>query len=207
MRRVADAEDAADVWLASRREYHRTGWWPVLVNEEFWHAVEIPADPDHAVPGTGQDWLRRVLWEDENPLADDLEHGPQPPLPPVDDPSDEDLVAFRAGGSDAVVLVPAPDWQVPEAVDWDGAVNYDMLGPDHTPVLRRWSGLFGAELLAMTRDQVVLWVTRPPVGAQAARAAALEAFAYCPDAVFQGSGTLEALTPMTASPFWEFWWD
>ena len=46
----------------------------------------------------------------------------------------------------------------------------------------------------------MLDVARPPTDPGGALEAALEAYAYCQDAVDQGSGTLEGLTPMMASP-------
>ena len=112
-----------------------------------------------------------------------------------------------AGECDGVLLLPTPGgWLLPVALNWEGAVNHGFGGPEHTLVLRRWAGYFGAELVGQTLDEVVLRVVRPPSG-PAAELAAYEAAAYCEDAVFQGSGTLDALVPMIESPVWHFWWD
>lgn len=56
-----------------------------------------------------------------------------------------------------LVLVPAPaDWCFPAALAWNGAVNVDVMGIEHATMLRRWSGRWGARLLAMDDETMYL---------------------------------------------------
>ena len=205
-------DDLAAAWLERRAAYERTGLWPLLAAEGFWEAVEIPGlDP----PGDPHDWTARELLRGlvdgvESEPGYGPERGPAPTVAPRDEPAAEAVGALVAvpGGPSELVLVPtrAP-WVVPELLGWDGAVNHDVLGREHTAVLGRWHGLFGAELVGLSRDVMTLLVARPPATPEARLAAATEVYAYCPDAVEQGVGTLDALTELTAGPGWALWWD
>jgi hypothetical protein len=202
---VDDPASGVRRWEELAAAHPATGLWPVLVGPAFWEAVEIEPTDVEQPPTTGAQWLSATLEDTtygESPLAG-VGRGPQPPLDPA-----AVGVADLADGLEELVLVPASaGWRVPELLGWDGAVNQDVMGREHTAVLRRWAGRYGVRLLGLTRDEVVLRVDRPPVDAAAALGAAVELFGYCHDAVWQGSETLEALTPMTVCPAWRLWWD
>ena len=60
----------------------------------------------------------------------------------------------------------------------------------------------------MGNDTVEMGVTRPPSKIEALRALSREYFLYCPDAIHQGSETMEALAEaLVANHAWYFWWD
>lgn len=102
----------------------------------------------------------------------------------------------------------AHGWEVPSRLAWSGAVNYDLSGAQHVAVLRRWSQRYGANLLTLGFDTIELFVERPPAGKHEALAVAREQFAYCPDIVWQGVGTIGSLAATQArSRLWYFWWD
>lgn len=187
---------------AMRGLHPRTGLWPVLAGEGFWERFndQVPdAEPD---AGDGRSWLELHLAEPADaPLADQIPRRADLPWQPVDAPAEPDLPG-------EVVLVPAAvSWLVPAVLGWDGAVNHDIMGPDHTTVLRRWSAAYGAELAGLGSDTMTLDVPRPPTDRDAALRAAVEAVTYCPDAVFQGVGSLEALAEALTAGTWYFWWD
>jgi hypothetical protein len=102
----------------------------------------------------------------------------------------------------------AQGWEVPVRLAWSGSVNYDLSGGQHLSVLRRWAQRYGAELLTLGFDTIELLVERPPTGKDEALAVAREQFAYCPDIVWQGVGTIGSLAAtQVRSHLWYFWWD
>ena len=98
-------------------------------------------------------------------------------------------------------------WLVPGLLGWLGAVNVDVLGDEHSTILRRWAGRWAADLVGLELDVLTLRVQEPPVDASEAIAAATEAVLYCSDAVCQGAETIWALAPAMTMPLRGFWWD
>ena len=78
----------------------------------------------------------------------------------------------------------------------------------HLAVHRRWAERYGAKPVGVTADTLELALDTPPARGEAALAEAKLAFAYCPDAVDQGAGSVDALAEaMATSRHWWFWWD
>ncbi|MBP2415096.1 DUF4253 domain-containing protein [Microlunatus capsulatus] len=206
-------EHPGELWVDHRARFGRTGLWPVLVDEAFWEAVELePYEAPLTVHDT-RALLRRLAAADLEDAAGDagatgelVGRGPVPEV--VADVRTPAQVVASSEQPTTLVLVPArAGWVVPELLGWDGAVNHEVHGAEHTAVLGRWAGLFGVELFGLTRDVAQLLVTRPPADAPSRLRAAAELYAYCPDVVDQGVETLEALTQMTGSREWWLWWD
>lgn len=106
-----------------------------------------------------------------------------------------------------VVLVAAPLWDLCAHIDY-GGWNECPPAPVHAALHRSWHERFGAELAFVGPDTLELAVARPPATAAALRELAWEQFVYCPDIVYQGTGTLDALArELAGSPRWFFWWD
>jgi hypothetical protein len=188
--------DLVAAWTAARDRHPATGLWPVLVPAEFWERYDdATLDPD-ADRGDGAAWLAG--------RAEDLPRRGGPAWRPVPAVTWPDL----CGEATELVLVPAAaPWLVPAAIGWDGAVNAEVMGPEHTTVLRRWWAAYGAEPAMLGSDVLVLRVARPPAGRTAALAAATELAAYCPDSVHQGAGDLDTLSETLTAPTWFLWWD
>lgn len=216
----APADELVAWWHRLRAEHATTGLWPVLLGDDAPTDMTSALTPEDEYDDAGAlaratamtlDELRDLraqrlaAWGDE-----ELEHDDD-----LDDrePSTVERRApvFTAAEQDGVVaLVPAAHgWQVPVILGWQGGVNYDLEPVDHGVVLRDWHERFGAELVALTGDQVLeLLVPRPPTTPADALAVAREQYAYCGDVVDQGVGTLEALAREQAgSGSWYFWWD
>ncbi len=195
---------AAELWAAVRAAHRHTGLWPLLAAPdtiyESDHAAESP------VVGDGSTWLtgqaEEFLGEVPRGAPVDVEEND------TDTFDWADALAAVGSGLDRLMLVPATaGWMVPGRLGWAGAVNVEMLGDAHATVLHRWAGRWGAELVGLELDTLTLRVLNPPADADDALAAAVEAVLYCADSVFQGVGTLEALTPAMCLPLWRFWWD
>lgn len=78
----------------------------------------------------------------------------------------------------------------------------------HAAMARRWSAAYGAVPVVFARDVVEYRVARPITTKEEAVAIALEQFAYSPDIVLQGTGTIEQLAAgLIGNKHWFFWWD
>ncbi|MGW0933039.1 DUF4253 domain-containing protein [Streptomyces sp. NPDC002644] len=107
-------------------------------------------------------------------------------------------------------LVPARrSADIPAAVGWSGPVNHDNDVARLCAVLRSWEDRFGARVLALTFDQLVLSVAAPPTTPQHAEAVAAEHYAFCPDNIDQGVSPLSryAREAILDTHLWRFWWD
>lgn len=88
----------------------------------------------------------------------------------------------------------------------DGDINRPWRGCDVSAVLRSWEDRFGAVLIPLGLASLTLHVDAPPTGENATRAAH-EWYAFCPDSIDQGVGSMEALTEAVHDHTWWFWWD
>ncbi|MFJ2936436.1 DUF4253 domain-containing protein [Streptomyces sp. NPDC087219] len=108
-------------------------------------------------------------------------------------------------------LVPARrSADIPAVIGWTGPLNHENDVARLCAVLRSWEDRFGARVVALTFDQLVVSVAAPPQTPEEAEALAAEHFAFCPDNVDQGPhGGLRqyARTGLLDSPVWTFWWD
>lgn len=219
----APADELVAWWHRLRAEHAATGLWPVLLGDDapsdMWSALTPEDDYDddaqvrRATAMTLQE-LRAVReqrlagWRDEESEDDEDEARPGDHEPRT---VERRAPVFTVAEQDGVVaLVPAAHgWQVPVILGWQGGVNYELDPVDHGVVLRDWEDRYGAELVAMSCDQVLeLLVDRPPTTPAEALAVAREQYDYCGDVVDQGVGTIEALAREQAgSASWYFWWD
>ena len=88
-----------------------------------------------------------------------------------------------------------------------GPANYDFGGSDQSTVLRSWEDRFGAVLVGMGFDVMQLIVAAPPTDPVQAELLAREHYAFCPDNIDQGVGSLEDYVPLVMGNEWYFWWD
>jgi len=105
-------------------------------------------------------------------------------------------------------LVPTTtSWQLPAYLRF-GDYNACPNPAEHASVLKRWEEQYGAEVVSMTHDTIELRVAHPPTTRERAIALAYEQFAYCPDVVDQGVGSVEVLAAtLLNGGIWFFWWD
>jgi hypothetical protein len=67
---------------------------------------------------------------------------------------------------------------------------------------------FDAYVVGMGTDTLVLAVGRPPRDLASATAIAAEHYAFCPDNIQQGVGTIrEYAESLVDETLWPFWWD
>lgn len=120
----------------------------------------------------------------------------------------EDLLDVTLGEATEIALVPAAyGWEAASVLGWSGAVNYDIDESQHATVLRRWSGQWGLEVVGLSLDILSARIARPVTTPEERLARAMEIYLYCPDAVDQGDGSIDALAAGTSLPAIALWWD
>lgn len=116
--------------------------------------------------------------------------------------------ALKSVGEARMALVPVTRGaDVPAAIGWSGPVNLTNDIWKLSVVLRSWEERFGALVVGIGFDTLYLAVRRPPTG-DAALAVAAEHYAFCPDNITQGVGTMRAYArELDGAVVWPFWWD
>ncbi len=92
---------------------------------------------------------------------------------------------------------------------WCGPTNHENDTALVSTVLRSWEDRFGARVVALGFDELHVSVAAPPRTTVEALPVAAEHFAFSPDNVWQGSGSIRAYADeaVTGSNHWGFWWD
>ncbi|MFH8802656.1 DUF4253 domain-containing protein [Streptomyces sp. NPDC017936] len=109
----------------------------------------------------------------------------------------------------SLALVPARrSADIPAAVGWSGPLNHENDVARLCAVLRSWEDRFGIRVVALGFDLLAVSVAAPPTTAEEAEAVAAEHFAFCPDNITQGPGSLRAYAKeLIGERTWYFWWD
>ncbi|HZN72913.1 MAG TPA: DUF4253 domain-containing protein [Micromonosporaceae bacterium] len=124
------------------------------------------------------------------------------------EPLDDDRF-YLAGSNGWIVLIQAAGgYEVPGLTGWASDGSWHVTPADAVAILRHWHDRYGAELVAMWPGVQELAVSRPPVDPAAAMAVARQQYAYCPDVISQGAGSLADLMAIQVrARRWFFWWD
>jgi len=179
--------------------FPRTGLWPLQATglgdgdlSRPWHDGELDG-PDERV----LDPLA-VLADDQPEFAGLAEAVPGPGLTAAE---------LELGGPGGLLLVPVDrPANVPKALGWLGATNADLVGEPLSCVLRSWEDRFGATLVGIGFDTLLVQAPRAPWGDQLDLLLG-EHYAWCPDNIDQGMEREEYLVGLSAWTHWSFWWD
>ncbi|HET9933171.1 MAG TPA: DUF4253 domain-containing protein, partial [Polyangiaceae bacterium] len=218
------APDAAALVARLANAFSTTGLWPLVLeslnddaDERPWLAAELSPAP-YRVSSTrdAQETLAN-WWSDVFPTEDEVFDDFKPfsrefpglaAAPPAgrDSVPIHEVAAVLSGRLALVPLTRPAD--APAALGWTGPINhYGDMGL-LSCVLRSWEERFEAFVVGIGFDTLTLAVGRPPSTLDAARSVAAEHFATCPDTVYQGCGSIEALAQdLLDSETWTFWWD
>ncbi|MFD3803331.1 DUF4253 domain-containing protein [Streptomyces sp. NPDC058619] len=201
--------------------------------ERWWHEREFApqrmSDPDdhHAEPVLRAFWTGVVPDPEEGAEGEELIApfgrdwpGLAPPGPEGSPDAAEAEAAARALADELIAsgflpsprlaLVPAGrSADVPAAAGWCGPTNHENDTALVSAVLRSWEDRFGARVVALGFDELQVSVAAPPRTTARALPVAAEHFAFCPDNVWQGSGSIRAYADegVTGTRHWGFWWD
>jgi hypothetical protein len=216
---------ASAVWEALRAATDETGRYPVVVGltnaEEKGSQSELEITLENALFQVDDgDSVAEALADAGDFDFDEWvqEHGgldADPVALPLEDLGEPDAALSIAEGlgidEDAVVelaLLPTTTpWEAPAHLLW-GSWNEVPGASELAGMLRRWNEGFGAEVMAMTADVLLIKVARPPADDDTAVELAREHYLVAPDVIDQGDLDVEALaTMLRRSPGWFLWWD
>jgi uncharacterized protein DUF4253 len=225
---VSDAPAGADLWIRLRQAHQRSGLWPVLADpfewnpEVPWTAGEVSPQPVAAIEGLEAGQVMAGFWAEwteDGEEGDFLELEPfgtrWPGLAEASDDGQEpgefadQFVRNHDDGTSRIVLVPAArSADVVTALGWQGPLNFNEDMAPFSAVMRSWEDRFGARLIQLGFDTLALTVAAPPVSARHAERVGAEHFAFCPDNVVQGPGTIRSYAAqLPGNDLWSFWWD
>jgi hypothetical protein len=223
---LSDGPPAADLVAVLRAGSAASGLQPLLVgglsgpgDPRPWAAGEVY--PRRMSPPGGHDaeallarwWRNAAPEEDDEILApfDATWPGLATPGAPPKDPDEMagDLAAALLGEPRRLALVAAGSGADALAVaGWSGPTNHTADTGQIAAVLRTWQDRFGARVVGAGFDNLQVSVAAPPVTAEHALRVAVEHFAFCPDLVHQGTGSLtEYAEELPGATAWWFWWD
>jgi hypothetical protein len=206
--------DHAALWARLAGQFAETGLWPVLASglddgdlSRPWFDGEL-AGPDPEEPRDVLAFLTdasaSAAWVDEGEEQRDyrlrgLAAATRSPGPVT--------ITLPAGPAGLLLVPVTRPADVPRALGWMGPANYDFGGADQSAVLGSWEDRFGAVLVGMGFDVMQLVVAAPPTDHVQAELLAREHYAFCPDNIDQGVGSLEDYVPLVMGREWYFWWD
>jgi predicted DNA-binding WGR domain protein len=126
---------------------------------------------------------------------------------PRDPADDSDVLAAITGRRLALVAATRAADMI-TAIGWSGATNVHNDPAPMSAVLRHWEDLWMARVVEIGFDTLTLTVGSPPSDEKTALALAAEHFAFCPDNVWQGEGSITTYSrTLLQSRRWDFWWD
>jgi hypothetical protein len=229
---LSDEPVNPDLWVRLRQAHAGSGLWPVLADR--WPgdppqplvagmvSPQLVADIDRQNPGEvlaawWREWIEDGESDDE---YDSRELEPfgrvWPGLAPSDnrvgqapDEFADQFVRDHDDGTSQMLLVPAArSADVVTALGCPVPVNHTEDLTQLSAVLRSWEDRFGARVIQLSFDTLVLAVAAPPASAEHAEQVGAEHLAFCPDNIIQGPGTIRAYAAeVRGKDLWSFWWD
>ena len=210
--------DVGRLWSRLAAAFEDTGIWPLVVDATYGftgygeYLMDVPRGRHkEALAVLRKGWNEMVSDDEDDPDGDDRPvrqavSRPRGSAPGPRATSVDHIVAGLAGHI-ALVAVNRPA-DVVDAVGWMGAANNDGDPLDMSTVLRSWELRFDAYLVGLGTDTMTVAVGRPPRDLAAATAIAAEHYAFCPDNIDQGAGSIRDYAPLLVDePTWSFWWD
>jgi len=216
----APVANVAQVWSRLAAAFPETGLWPFVIDASYGfrgfdeYLMDLPRGRHTEVLAIlRKGWNGMVAFDEDYPLDEIAPFGKQ--FPGLADPtpgergttaSIDRIVASLNGHLGLVGLNRPAD--ILDTVGWMGAVNEDGDPLDMSTVLRSWEHRFDAYVVGMGTDTLTLAVGRPPRDLRSAMAIAAEHFAFCPDNIQQGVGSIRAYAEaLVGEQVWPFWWD
>lgn len=121
---------------------------------------------------------------------------------------DQDQHKMTLGERVYIGLLPTTkSYEIPILLRFGGEANCPI-SPEHCAMLKRWSEIYGASLMAIEPSVIECFVEEPPMTKEQALKAAREHYGYCSDRVEQAEGELAPYAyELLNSSLWTFWWD
>lgn len=199
--------------------------WPVIIGSDAdLAAIAEQLSIADDLPGTAATTARIIEESEALRFPDSLRQlvgadGDAPPPPPGEWPEPgtvaptgmtvaSDILTGKPLARVHILLIPTTrSWEVPAYLRW-GGWNACPPPAHQVAALKHWHARFGAELVGLNGDTLNLRAARLPATKEEALALAGEQYAFCPDIVDQGTGSLSALAAtLMANRWWFLWWD
>jgi hypothetical protein len=211
--------DVPTVWSRLAAGFPETGIWPFVIDDSFEfrgfddYLMDMPRGRHKEVLTIlRRGWSDMVEFDEDDDAGEEIAPFGRV-FPGLADPTPDDratsidAIVTTMRGRLGLVAVHRPA-DILDAVGWMGAANYDGDPLDMTTVLRSWEQRFDAYVVGMGTDTLVLAVGRPARDLTSATAIAAEHYAFCPDNIQQGVGTIrEYAESLVDAEVWSFWWD
>jgi hypothetical protein len=206
------------MWPRLAAAFGETGIWPFVIDATYGfdgfheYLMDIPRGRHTEVLAIlRKGWNGTVNFDEDYSLDEIAPFGRQ--FPGLADPTPGDparsvdhIVASLSGHLGLVAVNRPAD--ILDAVGWMGAVNEDGDPLDMSTVLRSWEVRFDAYVVGLGTDTLNLAVGRPARDLASATAIAAEHFAFCPDNIQQGAGSIREYAQLLVNAeMWPFWWD
>jgi predicted DNA-binding WGR domain protein len=211
-------DGAGRVWSRLAAAFGDTGIWPFVIDASYGfkgfddYLMDVPRGRHTEVLTVlRKGWNGVVDIDEDDPLEEIEPFGKQFPglagPTPGDRATSVDHVVASLSGHLGLVAVNRPA-DILDAVGWMGAANYDGDPLDMSTVLRSWEVRFDAYVVGLGTDTLNVAVGRPARDLAAATAIAAEHFAFCPDNIQQGAGSIRDYAELLVNAeLWPFWWD
>lgn len=224
---LSDGPVTGELWSELAAEHRHSGLWPLLLDEtaQPWSSGQVAPEPESDIDVYDPAAFMAEVWQDmiEPRLryGDDFEDlapfgkycpGPAPAGEPMADP----LVvagwyAKQLGDGSTTLLglvAAARSADALAVMGWQGALNHNQWTAPLASVVRGWEERFGVRLIRVGFNTLEFSVAAPPRTQEHALHVAAEHWAFCPDAILQGAGSLEDYAEEIVSKnAWSFWWD
>lgn len=206
-------------WHRRRKNFAQTGKWPLMVTAgaldhgSRGEPEESAADVlEQASQVDAEGFLQEKFdnWMEE--MAEHMTEGEydDPDLTAFNPVGNSNFEAFSLDRSTHLGLIEIP-CQNPAEVFAEvafGGWNEVPFDPEILAVFRYWNEKHGAVPATLSTDIVECWLDHPVNSPELASDLAKEQFAFCPDIVDQGTGTIHSLAEsLCGAKVWYFWWD
>jgi Domain of unknown function (DUF4253) len=214
---LSDEPAGGGEWARLRAEHDRSGLWPVLLDDSTqpWSAGQVAPEPVAGIDDYDPEAFLSEVWEEYG--SEDLEpFGPHCPglAPPAELQGDPGIVAdwysrILAGRRCPLGLAAVERGaDLLAAIGWQGALNHNEWTAPLAAVVRSWEERFGVRVVGLGFNTLDVSVAAPPVTTRHAQQVAAEHWAFCPETIFQGPGTLTGYAEqIKGKNWWSFWWD
>jgi hypothetical protein len=224
---LSDEPVTGELWSRLQAEHPYSGLWPLLLDESTqpWSAGQVAPEPESEIAVYDPGMFMAEVWADA--IEPRLRYGDDfddlapfgkycPGLAPrgeqVASPNVvADWYAGQLGDGSTTLLGLVAARRSADALavmGWQGALNHNQWTAPLASVVRSWEERFGVRLVRVGFNTLEFSVSAPPQAMEHALHVAAEHWAFCPDTITQGAGTLEAYAEeITGRNAWSFWWD
>jgi hypothetical protein len=221
---MSDDVTTAGEWAWFRAEHHRSGLWPVLLDEsaQAWSIGQVVPDQalqiDHFtaegfMAEVWQEWVSRMpldALEELDPFGALCPGVAAPGALKADPGAVADWYARELSGRGMPLGLVAANRSADAlaVMGWQGALHHNEWMVPLAAVVRSWEDRFGVRVVSVGFSTLELSVAAPPVEPEHALHVAAEHWAFCPDNIVQGPGDLYGYAEQIVGRHsWSFWWD